>query len=147
MAKPTNIHQALFQAQAAMPDIQKNALNPHFKNRYVTLEELLDKVLPVLHEHDILLTQFVSNVDGAPALTTRFTFVGEGGGFVEDIAPLVLDKHTPQAVGSAITYMRRYALMAALGLTADEDDDAEAATSKPVKKSQDSASKGWSEGY
>jgi hypothetical protein len=49
--------------------------------------------------------------------------------------PLLLAKSDPQGQGSAITYARRYALMAVLGLVADEDDDGnKASAAKPKPK-------------
>lgn len=115
-----------------MPGIQKDSINPHFGNSYVSLDRVLDIVLPVLHARRILLLQLPANIDGRPALTTSFIHIDEKGihTSVESTTPLVLDKETPQAFGSALTYTKRYALLSSLGLTADEDDDAEEATSE-----------------
>jgi hypothetical protein len=132
---PNGINEALFAAQKAMPQIQKDKINPHFGNRYVGLESVLEAVLPVLQEQDILMTQALSTLapNGVPGITTRFVHVPTGE-FFEDSTPLILDKQTPQALGSAITYTRRYTLLSALGLVADEDDDAESATSTPTRQ-------------
>lgn len=119
-----SISQALFDAQGELEPIQRDAINPHFHNRYISLDSLLPQILPVLRKNGILVSQSPSNVDGMPALTTRFT--GPAGDYIESTMLLVLDKDTPQAQGSALTYARRYALLATLGLTADQDDDGEA---------------------
>ncbi len=126
------IANALFAAQGEIPDIQKNAVNPHFKNRYVSLDELLDKVLPVLKNNGILFLQQLSSVGETPAIKTSFILESTGEA-IEDTSPLVLGKVGPQDWGSSITYARRYALMSALGLVADEDDDAEKASTTTTR--------------
>lgn len=110
-----------------MPGLQKNAINPHFGNRYISLESLMEQVLPILQENDLLLTQAPTEIDGGPALLTRFTHVPSGES-AEATMPLILDRQNAQGFGSALTYARRYALMAWLSLVADEDDDANSAS-------------------
>lgn len=122
--------QAVLELQKNMPALQKDAINPHFGNSYVTLGNLLDKILPVLHEHGFILIQQVSTLDGKPALETILHYV-ETGDSLHDKMYLMLDRDNPQGQGSALTYARRYALMTVLGLTADEDDDAEEASKAP----------------
>lgn len=121
--------EALLTAQGAMPNLQKNSINPHFRNKYISLDSLMENVLPVLNDNELILTQFPSNVGGLPALKTMLIHAPSGES-IEDTMMLVLAKDDPQAQGSAITYARRYALMSILGLVADEDDDAEAAVPK-----------------
>lgn len=107
--------------------LTKDSKNPHFKNTYISLGKLMDKVLPVLNGHGIILTQAPSELFAAPALTTTLYHV-ESDTSITYTTPLMLEKDNPQGLGSAITYMRRYALMSILGLVADEDDDGEAAS-------------------
>lgn len=130
--KPKSLHEALLKAQKEVPGLQKNAINPHFGNSYISLDTLMEQVLPVLQENDLLLTQPPTEVDGGPALLTRITHVPTGES-VEATMPLVLDKQNAQGLGSALTYARRYALMSWLGLVADVDDDANKA-SQPAAK-------------
>ncbi len=127
----SNLLSKLFDAQKEMPSIQKNAINPHFKNTYVSLDGVLEIVLPVLHDRGLLLMQSPTNVDGQPALETAIYDV-ESGEDVRSVMMLVLGKDDPQGQGSALTYAKRYAILSILGLTADEDDDG--AKAKPVKK-------------
>jgi hypothetical protein len=134
---------AIFAAQDAMPDLIKDSTNPHFKNTYISLDRVLETVLPVLREHGLMLTQAPDMAGPTPALTTRLTHVETGESF-ESQAPLVLERETPQAVGSAITYMRRYSILSILGLTADEDDDGEAASATVGRKSAAPGSSGKS---
>ncbi len=121
-------------AQKAMPGLQKTGINPHFGNKYVPLEQLIEKVLPVLNEHGFALVQLPTVLDGHPALETRL--VHYGGETVSATMLLLCAKDDPQGQGSAITYARRYSLMSLLGLSADQDDDAEA-TRRPVRQSAD----------
>ena len=115
----------LLAAQKEMPNLQKTGINPHFKNRFVPLDELLHAVLPILNAHNFVLTQCPSIANGEPALTYSLRHVS--GEEVLGTMLLMSGKDGPQDQGSAITYARRYSLMSMLGLTADADDDAEAA--------------------
>lgn len=112
-----------------MPGIQKDSVNPHYKNSYVSLEKLMEVTVPVLHEHEVVLLQLPTTVGDRPALKTTLLHVPTGES-IEDTMLLMLDKENPQGQGSAITYARRYSLMSILGLVADEDDDGEAATTR-----------------
>lgn len=120
--------QALVAAQAEMPAVPRDGTNPHFKNRYVTLDALLAKVRPVLNKHGLAVAQFPSaDSEGRPTLVTLL--VHESGDRLEYTAPLLLPKADPQGQGSAITYMRRYALAACLGISDQDDDDGNASSS------------------
>jgi len=115
--------EALFAAQKEMPDLVKDSTNPHFKSTYISLHGLLDQVVPILQKHDILFVQLPSTADGGePALTTSFIFIPSGDS-LSATTPLVLAQQSAQGQGGAITYMRRYALMAALALVAEDEDD------------------------
>lgn len=122
MAAATTLPQALLAFQAEGVKLQKDAINPHFKNRYISLDSLMADVLPVLNKCGLVLLQLPTEVDGVPSLTTRLVHAGTGDA-VEATMPLALQKVDPQSQGSALTYARRYALMAFLGLVADEDTD------------------------
>ncbi len=120
--------QALIDAQAEMPGIEPDAVNPHFRSKFVSLDHLLAKTLPVLNKNGIGVTQFpTQNEQGFPTLTTVL-FHGLTGDSLSYEMPLILVKQDPQGQGSAITYARRYALAAALGISSEKDDDAESAT-------------------
>ena len=116
--------------QSEAPALQKTAINPHFKNKYVSLDSLMPQILPLLNKHKIVLVQSPTTVDGEPALRTLLVHAPSGDRF-EDTMKLILEKANSQGQGSAITYARRYALMAVLGLVADVDDDAQAASKGP----------------
>lgn len=104
--------------QKQLPKLQKTGINPHFNNKYIPLEELVSAILPLLHEYNFVLTQ-------QPTLEGLYTALWhESGDKIEFTMALGLgDAYNPQQQGSAITYARRYSLMAVLGLVADTDDD------------------------
>lgn len=123
-----DVYEALLEVQKAGIDgIVFDSTNPHFKNQYISLGKLVDKVKPVLNEAGVVIIQTPDASGPSPALTTSLVHVDSGTG-VTGTCPLILQKNDPQGVGSAITYMRRYALLSMLGLVADEDDDAESAS-------------------
>lgn len=88
---------------------------------YATLPDILSIVSPVLRKHDLVLTQSVAGTADTISVETR---IYHKEGHVEMFGPLSLTSgRDPKAAGSAITYARRYALCAALGIAPDEDDD------------------------
>lgn len=122
----TEFAKALIAAQNEMPAVKPDAVGV-WKNDYVTLDHLLAVVLPKLHEHGIGVAQFPTiHETGNPTLTT--ILIHESGETLEYVAPLFLEKQDPQKHGSAITYARRYALAAALGISDQKDDDGAAAS-------------------
>lgn len=117
------MHTDLLAAQREMPVLQKSAINPHFGNRFVPLDELIPAVLPILNKHNLVLLQQPTVQDGKPALRT--VLMHSSGEVLESTMLLQATKDDPQQQGSAITYARRYSLLSWLGLVADVDDDAE----------------------
>jgi len=124
----SELEAALVLALAEMPNVRKTGTGNYGK--FAELHELIDAVRPVLAKHGLAFMQDVSGLpDGRLGVTT--ILVHTSGGRVAT-GPLPMPApNDPQKVGSAITYARRYALMATLGLAA-EDDDGQAA--KPVAK-------------
>lgn len=122
-----NLVEALLAAQEEMPPVEPDKTNPHFKSKFVSLGYLLSKVRPVLNRHGLVLSQSPALEDGKFVLRTKIMHIS--GESMSDSAPLSPAKDDPQGQGSAITYMRRYALGAALAIADQEDDDGNAATS------------------
>lgn len=125
-----NLSEKLLDIQQNLPDFKKNATNPHFKNTYITLDGVLEGLLPMLNERGILLVQEPTFSDGQPTLTTTLINVEDPNDNRWSEQPLLLDKDTPQGHGSAITYGRRYALCCIFNIVADEDDDGEGGSSR-----------------
>lgn len=126
MAEFRSIYESFVDLQSELPvGIEKKGKNPFFKSNYVTLDALLEAVLPIVNKHGFGLLQSVGYSDtGEPTLTTRLHYTD--GKFFESTMLLMSKSPDPQAQGSAITYARRYALMSMLGLVGDEDDDGNA---------------------
>lgn len=119
---------ALASAQAEMKNAPLNKTNPHFKSRYADLAGIRDTVTPALTKHGIAIVQGTDTTDGGIVVVTKL--VHKSGQWMESRFPISYDK--PQAMGSAYTYARRYSLSAMCAISADEDDDANAANEKPV---------------
>ena len=118
------LYKALVSAQKDLGNAKLNAVNPHFKSRYATLAEVRDTVVPVLAKHGLAITQFTDMIGERIFLVTRL--VHESGEVQESKFPIAYDK--PQAMGSAITYARRYALSSICNISADDDDDGNSAS-------------------
>jgi hypothetical protein len=122
---PATIAEALSAAQAELTDPVKDSVNPHFKSRYSSLNTILKTVRPVLAKHGIAHSQTTDIVDGQFVLVTRLLWRDEE---IVGRYPIQPTKNDPQGQGSAITYARRYALQAIVGVAADDDDDGNAAS-------------------
>lgn len=125
---------ALLAAQKDMPAVEPDSTNPHFKSKFVSLGHLLSKVRPVLNRHGFTLVQAPTlDKEGRFVLRTRLI---HKHGEVEFDSPLTPTKNDPQGQGSAITYMRRYALAAALAIADQEDDDGNAGSESAAPEPQ-----------
>lgn len=121
------IAKALATFQGEVPTIKKDSVNPFYKSRYATLENAITTVTPALVKNGLVVTQF-------PEGKTLVTMIlHESGEFIRAAADLNAKEDTPQGQGSAISYLRRYSFLAALGI-ATEDDDGESA-SRPTRVS------------
>jgi hypothetical protein len=126
----TKITPALIKAQAAFKPAVKDAVNPAFsrgqnpKPSYVTLAQAIESVAEALRDNGIALVQQTDILDARTVLVTRL--VHESGEWIAGRYPVHPVKADPQGEGSALTYARRYALMALVGI-APEDDDGNAA--------------------
>jgi hypothetical protein len=119
---------ALAKAQAEMRPAAKDAVNPHFKSKYADLASVLDAIRDPFAKHGLSLTQHPVTDGERVAVITML--LHSSGQFLESELTMTPQQKTPQSVGSAITYARRYAAMAVAGLAAD-DDDGEAASQAP----------------
>jgi hypothetical protein len=126
------ISKALLSAQKKIIGAIKNAENPFLKSEYADLKSVIEAVKPSLNEYGIVFMQAV-NMDGAiPIIETML--LHESGQFISSKTPVYCTKpNDPQAFGSGITYSKRYALQALLGLPT-EDDDGNAASKEPKQR-------------
>lgn len=116
---------ALIKARKAFKAAVKDAKNPHFKSAYVSLDGVVDAITDALLDNGIVQTQPTAIEEGKTVLHTRFLHIS--GQWIGGTYPVHPVKNDPQGEGSALTYARRYALMALAGI-APEDDDGNAAT-------------------
>jgi hypothetical protein len=123
---------ALLAVQAEAPKIVKNAENPHFKSKFASLDDVMDTVGPILAKHGLVWLTLPGRVDGEPVLSYRLVHAATGEA-VEGAMPLMLKTVDPQGQGSALTYARRYSIMAVLGLVTGDDDDGNLAQSAALR--------------
>src|SRR6266704_5630786 len=139
---------ALSKAQGEFPDIERNrtvTVQPRsggqpYQFKYATLSAIIDAIRKPLSKNGIAYTQIISHDSdtGFYVLTTTLHF---GNQFLSSKTPIIVEGSTNQQFGSALTYMKRYALAAILGIAADEDDDGNAADGNEIKAVKDKAPK------
>jgi hypothetical protein len=123
---------AFVAAKRAFAPALKTNTNSHFKNKYVDLASCLEAVNDALLENGIAVYQ--ETFDVQDGVTVETCFLHESGETLRmGKLHVPAAKHDPQGYGSALTYARRYSLMAACGIAA-EDDDGNAASRKPPQR-------------
>ena len=117
---------AIHKFHGLMGKVGKDATNPHFKNKYASLSNIIEAVTPHLSTVGLSVIQLPTE-NGLETMLLHTS-----GEFISSVSLTPCkDVSNPQALGSAITYARRYALGAVLSLNIDEDDDAQRATVAP----------------
>jgi len=126
------LFKALAEFQATGPKAKMDAVNPHFKSKYATLASVLDAARPMtgfglsvpqLVNNDVVITMLCHN----------------SGEYIETVTRIVITKDNAHGYGAGVTYARRYALSAILGICNEEDDDGNGAIERrrKAKHSQD----------
>ena len=126
---------ALSKAQGEFQNAKKEKVNPFFGKKYADLAALWNTCRPVLSKHGLSVVQGISSNESNVTINTLL--MHDSGEWIESELGLHADQPTPQKMGSAITYGRRYSLSAMLGLAADEDDDGNEASKENGKKKQE----------
>jgi len=122
---------ALSKVQGQLTHAVKDSANPFFKSKYADLGSVWDSCRKLLADNGLSVMQFPGDyVEGSISLTTMLTH--SSGEWINHNMSLPVSKPDAQGVGSAITYMRRYALAAVIGIYQADDDGNEAV--KPVAK-------------
>ena len=111
----------------------KGKTNPAFRSKYADLAAVVDAIKPALAEHGLWFRQITHSADGGVCIETVIhhssgEWLACGSLFVP------ASKQDAQGFGSAMTYARRYSLMAAFGVPAEDDDANAAVASKPQQK-------------
>lgn len=120
----------LAKAQAEIENPTKDAVNPHFRSKYATLDAGLNIVRSVLSKHGISITQPTRVEDGVLMLDTRLAYQGQWIASEYPVCPFPVKQ---QEMGSALTYSRRYSLFSLVGIAGEEDDDGNAANATPTQ--------------
>ncbi len=127
---------ALARAQAKFTTVAKShtaevptKTGGKYSYTYANLADTLEAVLPILAAEGIALLQPILMTEFGPVLSTQ---VRKGSDMIESVFPLRVEGLQPQAVGSLITYSRRYCLTSLLAIATD-DDDGQAAQDAPVR--------------
>lgn len=119
---------ALLKAQSEMGNAVKDSKNPFFKSSYADLNSIREASLPVLNKHGISVLQPTTVIEGQ--LYVETLLLHESGEYLSGLYEVVVGKQNdPQALGSAISYSRRYSLQSMINIGA-EDNDAEGATDR-----------------
>lgn len=121
---------SLVAARREMEHPTKDKVNPRFGSGYASLTSVIDAVIPALNKHGIHVVQ---QLQGNQLVTL---IIHESGASIQSAAEVPPVKNS-QELGSALTYLRRYTLQALAGVSAEEDDDGNAAS--PEKTQQNTA--------
>ena len=124
---------AMAKFQAELKPAIKGNTNPYFKSRYADLQACWDCCREALVKNGLSVVQGSRESNGE-IVTVDTRLMHASGQWIESSLTMKPAKADPQGVGSAVTYARRYALSAILGIVADEDDDGNAATHNEPKK-------------
>ena len=124
---------ALAKAQGQIDAATKGSVNPHFKSRYADLNALREAIREPLAVNDLSIVQ-LPRVDGA-AVEVETMLLHKSGEYISEVLRMPYGQNTPQAIGSALSYCRRYSLGSILNLAADDDDGN--AAQEATKKNND----------
>ena len=124
---------ALAAAQATMGAALKDSTNPHFKSRYADLASVVEATRPHLAAHGIAIVQMAETLKETGEVVVTTALIHKSGQIIAGRLSATCKDLSPQPVGSAITYLRRYGLMAIAGIAPD-DDDGEAAMGRPYQQ-------------
>ena len=122
--KPKNLAEALIAFQASVPTIHENDSSYHGK--FANLPGVLSTINPALRSAGLVVSQLPEEINGLPGLRT--TLMHTSGEQLSAVTPLTVNtgKNGTQEWGKAVTYSRRFALLAALNLAIGiEDQDAD----------------------
>jgi hypothetical protein len=121
---------ALAKAQGELENPSFDSQNPHFKNKYASLAAVRDAVFPALAKQGLSIVQLIGHREGG--ITCDTVLMHASGQWISETLYMPSSKQDAQGFGSAITYARRYSLMAICGVVGDEDDDGERAVKAKI---------------
>jgi hypothetical protein len=128
---------ALAKAQGKIVTAKKDKKNPFFKSSYADLSSVWDACRSALSDNGIAVIQSINTPDNKPMELVTILAHSSGQWFRSQM-PIITTKNDPQSLGSALTYYRRYALAAIVGVAAsDDDDDGNIASDRSEQKKYD----------
>jgi len=131
-----HIAAAFVKAQKQFGKALKTSTNPHFRSKYADLSSCIDAVVGALNENGIGLMQRTYECKDGVLLET--VFVHESGEVMEcGLLHVPASKQDAMGFGSALTYARRYSILAATGLAPEDDDGVAASRRAPVESKVD----------
>jgi hypothetical protein len=122
-----------FQKAFNKVSLKKDANNPHYKSQYLSLDNLINTVRPLLADEGLTIVQ---DLAGDYLTTVIYHISGQFRGSAMPFSPTGRGSNPMQDLGSSITYAKRYALGAALSISVDTDDDANSAQVTPEQLKQ-----------
>lgn len=126
------LNTALAKAQGELFAAKKDSINPHFKSKYADLASVWEACREALSSNGLSVTQMPAEFqNNIMTLVTRLSH--SSGEWLEQTMTCPVGKPDPQGIGSCLTYMRRYALAAVVGVYQD-DDDANSASYAPKER-------------
>ena len=133
-----NLAKALSIVQGKLTYAKKDSANPFFKSKYADLDSVWDACRDLLSANGLAVSQFpgtYSELDKSMSLITILTH--ESGEWISQEMSVPMSKVDAQGAGSCISYMRRYALAAVVGVVQADDDGNAASSPKPVVKARE----------
>ncbi|GGA56725.1 single-stranded DNA-binding protein [Kroppenstedtia guangzhouensis] len=121
--------------------ITKDGTNPHLKNRYATIDQIIEEIRPILATHGLFILQLPTNTEAGEIQMTTRIYHTSGQWMESPVLTLKPQKQDAQGIGSAVTYARRYSLTSFLSLNTGDDDDGEAASNGGGNRKQSPARK------
>lgn len=118
-----SIYQKIASIQDKIQNIPKDGKNPHFSNTYATYEQVMEIIRPFLREQKLMICHSFDGMskEGIIPVTTNLVDL-EDDKKLSTTLEIPMTKNDPQMAGSAITYAKRYTVLAMLGLGTEDDD-------------------------
>jgi len=117
------LFKAISAAQGEFTTVEKGKDNPFFKSKYAPLDSIIEMIRPVLAKHELAVVQFTDIPAEDNGIIVETVITHSSGQYISGRLLMPVAKEDPQGAGSSLTYGRRYALAAALGIVSDEDVD------------------------
>lgn len=135
----TALATALAKAQGEFGTVSKGATNPFFNSKYADLANILQAVTPILSKNGLCLLTPPKTIKGEGMVEVECVLLHvDGGRIITSLSGKVdsSSKNIMHAIGSAVTYLRRYSVQGLLNIACDVDDDGNAAGSNQRPQNQ-----------